>query len=67
MSTQEHLNFVKHTNYKLFGKVIFTKEEIYTEVSTEGEPFKIIVNQDYFNKEFDLKPKQNNGEKSKQS
>lgn len=54
MSTQENLNFVKHTNYKLFGKVIFSKEEIYTEVSSEGEPFKIIVNQDYFNKEFNL-------------
>lgn len=67
MSTQENLNFVKYTNYKLFGKVIFTKEEIYTEVSSEGEPFKIIVNQDYFNKEFDLKPPQNNGEKPKQS
>lgn len=61
MSTQENLNFVKHTNYKLFGKVIFSKEEIYTEVSSEGEPFKIIVNQDYFNKEFDLKNEQNKG------
>lgn len=58
MSSQERLNFVKYTNYKLFGKVIFTKEEIYTEVSSEGEPFKIIVNQDYFNKEFNIGKKQ---------
>lgn len=65
MSIQENLNFVKHTNYKLFGKVIFSKEEIYTEVSSEGEPFKIIVNQDYFNKEFDLKNEQNKGNDEK--
>ena len=54
MPTQEHVNFVKITNIKLFGKVILTKEEIYTETSSEGEPFKIVVNQDYFNKEFKL-------------
>lgn len=54
MANQENLNFVKYTNYKLFNKVFFTKEEIYTEVATEGEPFKIIVNQDYFNKEFNI-------------
>lgn len=64
MSTQEHLNFVKYTNYKLFGKVIFTKEEIYAEVSTEGEPFKIIVNQDYFNKEFNLEQNKSNDKKA---
>ena len=60
MATQENLNFVKYTNYKLFNKVIFTKEEIYTEISSEGEPFKIIVNQDYFNKEFDIDNKGDN-------
>ena len=54
MPLQEHINFVKITNFKLFGKVILTKEEIYTETSSEGEPFKIIVNQDYFNKEFKI-------------
>lgn len=54
MGTQENLNFVKITNFKVFGKVFATKEEIYTEVASEGEPFKIIVNQDYYNKEFDI-------------
>ena len=54
MPTQEHLNFVKLTNFKFLGRVIFTKEEIYTETASEGEPFKIVVNQEYFNKEFKL-------------
>jgi len=67
MSSQENVSFVKLTNYKMFGFILFTKEEIYTENSSEGEPFKIIVNQDYFNKEFDLKPPKNNGEKPKQA
>lgn len=55
----ETLNFVKHTHFKLFGKIIFTKEEIYCETNAEGEPFKIIVNQDYYNKEFNLNDKSN--------
>lgn len=54
MPEQNNLNFVKYTNWKLFNKVILTKEEVYTETATEGEPFKIIVNQDYFNKEFNI-------------
>lgn len=60
MPNQENVSFVKITNYKFLGKVLFTKEEIYTENSCEGEPFKIIVNQDYFNKEFDIGKKQGN-------
>lgn len=64
MPNQENLNIVKLTNFKMFGKTLFTKEEIYTETSCEGEPFKIIENQDYFNKEFDIGKKQSDGEKS---
>lgn len=64
MSTQERMNFVKYINFKLFGKVFFTKEEIYTEVSSEGEPFRIVVNQDYFNKEFDIGKNESNDKKS---
>ena len=64
MSSQKNVSFVKLTNYKFFGFVLFTKEEIYTENSSEGEPFKIIVNQDYFNKEFDIGKKQNNDKKA---
>lgn len=50
--------FTKTTNYKLFGKVIFSKEEIFSGIEYEGQIYQIQVNQDYFNKEFDLKKKE---------
>ena len=52
MSKTENLSFTKLTNWKLFKWRIFTKEEVYSEVSSEGIPYQIIVTQDYFNKEF---------------
>ena len=52
MSKTENLSFTKLTNWKLFNLRIFTKEEVYNEVSSEGTPYQIIVTQDYFNKEF---------------
>ena len=52
MSKTENLSFTKLTNWKLFNLRIFTKEEVYSEVSSEGVPYQIIVTQDYFNKEF---------------
>lgn len=52
MSKTENLSFTKLTNWKLFNLCIFTKEEVYSEVSSEGTPYQIIVTQDYFNKEF---------------
>lgn len=52
MSKTENLSFTKLTNWKLFNLRIFTKEEVYSEVSSEGTPYQIIVTQDYFNKEF---------------
>ena len=58
MSTQERVSFTKTTIYKLFKLPLLSKIEIYSEVSTEGEPFKIVVNQDYFNREFDIGKKQ---------
>ena len=50
--------FTKTTNYKLLGKVIFSKEEIFSGIEYEGQIYQIQVNQDYFNKEFDLKKKE---------
>lgn len=64
MSSQENLNFTKHTIWSLFGINVLTKTEIYSEASTEGEPFKIIVNQDYFNKEFNIGKNEGNNQKS---
>lgn len=52
MSKTENLSFTKLTNWKLFNLRIFSKEEAYSEVSSEGTPYQIIVTQDYFNKEF---------------
>lgn len=52
MAQTEKLSFAKLTNWKLFNLWIFTKEEVYSEVSSEGTPYQIIVTQDYFNKEF---------------
>jgi len=48
----------KTTKYKLFGKTIFTKVEVCNETNRETD-FDIIVTQDYFNKEFDVKKNNN--------
>lgn len=52
MAQTENLSFTKLTNWKLFNLRIFSKEEVYSEVSSEGSLYQIIVTQDYFNKEF---------------
>ena len=52
MSKTENLSFTKLTNWKLFNLRIFSKEEAYSEVSSEGTPYQIIVTQDYYNREF---------------
>ena len=52
MAQTENLSFTKLTNWKLFKWRIFSKEEVYSEVLSEGIPYQIIVTQDYFNKEF---------------
>lgn len=48
----DKLSYAKVTNFKLFGKVIATKEEIYNEQSSEGEAYQINITQDYYNQEF---------------
>ena len=52
MSKTENLSYTKLTNWKLFKWRVFSKEEVYSEVSSEGIPYQIIVTQDYYNKEF---------------
>ena len=52
MSETQNLTYQKLTNFKIFKWRIFSKEEVYSEVSSEGTPYQIIVTQDYFNKEF---------------
>lgn len=46
--------FIKTTNYKLFGKTLFSKEEIFSGCEYQGQIYQIQVNQDYYNSEFDL-------------
>lgn len=61
-----HTNFwTKTTNFKLFGKhTIFTKEEICTDKSYEGDCYSIVVTPDYFKSEFEVKKNDgNNGQK----
>ena len=44
--------FTKTTNYKIFGKILFTKEEIFRGVEYEGQLYQITVNKDYYDSEF---------------
>lgn len=52
MTNIDKTNFVKITNFKVFGFIVATREEIYNEVNSEGEVFQINVTQDYYNREF---------------
>lgn len=44
--------FTKTTNYKIFGKILYTKEEIFSGVEYEGQLYQITVNKDYYDSEF---------------
>lgn len=54
--TMDNTFWTKLTNYKLFGRIIFSKEEIVQ----EGQIIQLYVKQDYFNSEFDLNKKDKN-------
>ena len=47
----------KITNYKMFGKTIFSKEEICTDKNYEENEFKVYITDEYFNDEFDIEKK----------
>ena len=49
--------WTKITNYKLFGKTFFTKEEICDDKNFEENEFKVYITQEYFNDEFDINKK----------
>ena len=51
----------KIINYKILGKTIFSKEEICTEKNYKENEFKVYISQEYFNDEFDVKEKKENG------
>lgn len=52
--------WTKTTNYKFFGKIFFTKEEICSEIQHEGQIYQIQVNQDYYNSEFNINDEKKN-------
>ena len=54
--TMDNTFWIKLTRYRLFGIIIFSKEEIIQ----EGQVVQIQVKQDYFNSEFNLNKKDNN-------
>lgn len=51
------INYFKKSDFKLFGKLIFTKEESYVEKEFEDEELKVYITPDYFNNEFDIEKK----------
>lgn len=51
------INYFKKSDFKLFGKLIFTKEESYAEKDFEDEELKVYITPDYFNNEFDIEKK----------
>lgn len=55
-----NFNFYKKTVYRFLNRVLFTKEEFYTENESECDSITVNVNQEYFNKEFDVKDKKDN-------
>ena len=50
-------NWFKTTNFKLFGKTIFTKEEICNDFTQEKDSYNIIISEDYCNTEFKINKK----------
>jgi len=47
--------WTKTTNFKLFGKTFFSKEEICNEKEYEGQVIEVQVPAEYYKSEFDLK------------
>ena len=58
-------SYTKKTEWKLFGKKIFEKEEICSGIEIEGQIFQINITPDYYNSEFEIsKDEKNNEHKS---
>lgn len=46
--------WTKITHYKLFGFIIFTKEEICSEMQYEGQIYQVSITSDYYDSEFKI-------------
>ena len=53
----DKVTYRKHTFYKLFNLNVFTKTEIYSEVSGQikEQPIQFFIKSDYYNREFEIK------------
>ncbi len=56
----KHNFWVKTTNLKIFGKTIFSKEEICNDTERESD-YTIIVSPEYFDSEFDMEQRRKRG------
>lgn len=59
----DFVNYIKRVNWKCFGKVFLTREEVYNENSGETQAIQVFVKPDYYNSEFDLNGKNKGNEK----
>lgn len=60
----DFVNYIKRVNWKFFGKVFLTREEIYNEKSGDAQAVQIYVKADYYNSEFDLGKNEDNNKKT---
>ena len=51
----DKVTYTKTTIYKLFKLQLFSKVEIYTEISGDDEEIEIIVKPEYYKREFEIK------------
>lgn len=58
MSEVQNTTYTNIRNWKLFGKLFLTREEIHSETVCDGIPYQITVSQDYYNQEFKENGKQ---------
>lgn len=59
----DFVNYIKRINWKFFGKVFLSREEIYNENSGETQAIQVFVNPDYYNSEFNLNVKNEDNRK----
>lgn len=60
----DFVNYIKRVNWKFFGKVFLTREEVYNENSGETQAIQVCVKPDYYNSEFDLNGKNKGNDKT---
>lgn len=53
----DFVNYIKRTNFKVLGKVLFSREEVYNENSGDMQAIQVMVKPDYYNAEFELNGK----------